>query len=154
MRLRFLLVLGLLLFSTSAFAQTNPCTAPAAAFTVVSDPSRSLVATLKDYGTLLGGVPLWTDAELKAVVKGANPDTAPAVTNGTITNPKSAWVLVPGTADCYQIGTVGQFLFGVPANTELDLYARVKSATATGPWSAPLPFGRAVLSAPTGLRIQ
>jgi hypothetical protein len=150
--LRFLALftLAFLLLGLRAEAQTNPCTAPLPAFAIVSDPSHAVVAQLPGYATTLGGVPLWTDVELKVVPRGAGAD---ATALNAIANPKAQWQLVTGTTDCYQVGTVGQFLFGVPANTEFELYARLRGAV-SGPWRTNgVPFGRAVLGAPTGLRI-
>jgi hypothetical protein len=148
-----LLGLLLLLLPVAAAAQ-NPCTAPLQTFMLVTDPSRGVVATLVDYNSVFNTAPIWTDSELKVVPKGAG-NQAPPITNGTISNPKSAWVLVPGTTDCYQIGTVGQFLFGVPVNTDLELWVRLKTATTFGPWSAnSVPFGRpGPPAAPGGIHI-
>jgi len=156
MRRALLAVVFWLLCAAPSLAQTNPCAVPLdeSQLTLVTDPSMSVVSRIPDYNGVFNGQPLVTDVELKVVPRGAGAN-ANAIANGTITNPKSAWVLVPGASDCYQVGTVGQFLFAVPANTEFELWARSRWSGGAGPWSTnAVPFGRpAGPAAQTGLRI-
>lgn len=152
----YLMVLFLVLaFCSIAFAQ-SPCDAPLQTTTVfVTDPSHSVLAKIANFNGTTLGTPLWTESELKVVAKGAGSGAAPVGT--VLVNPKSAWVLVTGTTDCYQIGTVGQFLFGVPLDTEFELWVRLRNQAAgfTSPWSTnAVPFGRpATPAAPSGIHI-
>jgi len=150
----FIALVFALTLAAPVSAQSNPCTAPRAAFTVITSTTVSVVQTLVEYGGLFGGTPIFTDVEVAAYVKGIDPASPSAKPTVSTTTNKSAWSLVAGTADCYR-ATLS--LAGVPANTEYELWARTLKGTTPGPWvmqGEQFPFG---LSGPpratTGLRI-
>jgi len=128
----------LVVWSGPAWAQTNPCTAPLPPLTIVT-ASAQVAATIPQFSATFNGVLLVTEVDLFAFAKGASPSAAIPVATQTI--PRAAWTLRPMTPDCYS--TPAAFLFGVPANMELDLYARAKGPGGMSPWNlVPVPFGR------------
>ena len=148
--MKILLTIVFTLVAAQALAQ-NPCTAAKPPVTVISAAS-TVTTTAADFNQTFNGSPVITDFDVSVFAQGADPLTATPVLTRNIL--KAAWVLVAGTADCYQ--TSAPFLSTVTPNTVFDMWIRSNGPGGKGAWvggSGAVPFG--LPSAPvarTGVR--
>ncbi len=156
MRIRSLpFALLCLLFGTPVLAQTNPCTQPLPAGTIVSATSE-IYATLPEHTASVSGVAVVDEYDFGFFLIGVDPQAPGAAPVTKVTLPKSAWVLTTGTTNCYHAKPTELLAIPINADQRGALKARrTTSSPAESGWSAATnPFGRmAAPAVPTGARV-